>query len=84
MPYNTFCGSWGEQQFPDSQYFITLLILPPWKKLEWMQIPSQSALLQFYILFLLLGFPGITPLIISLDLPQIILPHGGQPGRASQ
>lgn len=46
-----------------------------------MQIPPQPALSQFYMLFLLLGLPGIIPVITSLDLPQIILPPlGGQPG----
>lgn len=83
MLHNSFCGRWRDSSsltanIPSLTYPLTL------KNMEWMQIPLPSELFQFYTLFLLLGPPGIIPIIISLDLPQIILTHGGQHERASQ
>lgn len=83
MLHNIFCGSWRDSSSLTAN--IPLLIYPlTLKNMEWMQIPSQSELFQFYTLFLLLGFPGIILVIISLDLPQIILTQGGHHERASQ
>lgn len=45
---------------------------------------TVSTLVVLHIIYFCLGLPGIIPVTVSIDLPQIILPHRGQPGRASQ